>query len=246
MLKKNSDNSSQRRLKEEILFLKNELKNLNLLLYNIDEKITNLATTLSTFEQEFNKKSLRKSPKEDKNPPQTRNPPVSTSRQIISTDNYLSTDNMQFKSLIRHNSVFSTGNKGVSTDRQTHRQTDRQVKSSKNTLEKASEIIDSLDSIKEELKNKFKQLTDQEFLIFSTIYQLEEDTQRKNEVIDYRLLSSLIHISESSVRDHISSIIKKGIPVDKIKINNKKIALSLSKDLRKVASLSTILHIRES
>jgi DNA-binding MarR family transcriptional regulator len=139
----------------------------------------------------------------------------------------------------------STGNEGVPTDRQTNQQTDRHIqntpKNDKNTIENAAEILDSLDSIKKELRLKFKNLTEQEILVFSTIYQMEEESGHT----DYRSIAQKLKLTESSIRDYIGKIIKKGIPVDKKRVNNKNIQLSISPNLKKIASLSTILSLRE-
>ena len=144
---------------------------------------------------------------------------------------------------------FSTGNQGVPTDKQTNRQTDKQTDQHmgkegflpKDHIEKASEILDSLDNLKKEVRLKFKRLTEQEWLIFSTLYQLEEELGN----VDYRALSNKLHLTESSIRDYIGRLIKKGIPVDKKRINNKNIVLSISSNLKKIASLNTILQLRE-
>ena len=162
-----------------------------------------------------------------------------------------------------HQEAFSTGNKGVSTgnegvptDRQTNRQTNRQTEkfvlytpnptpetpqfTGIDHLENVSEILDSLDELKKEVRFKFKRLTSQEMAIFTLIYQLEE----QGLTVDYSLISEKLKLSESSVRDYVGKIIKKGIPVDKTKHNNKKITLSISSDLKKIASLNTIAQLR--
>ena len=152
----------------------------------------------------------------------------------------------QIKTNFRHES--STGNEGVPADRQTVRQTDQQTDFSReNQLDKASELLSSLDSIKKEVRLKFKRLTEQELLVFSAIYQLEEEKKASNEdyAIDYTLLSERLTLTESSIRDYIARLIKKGIPVEKTKINNKKVSLTISDSLKKIASLTTILHLRE-
>ena len=64
-------------------------------------------------------------------------------------------------------------------------------------------------------------------------------------IVDYSMISEVLDLSESSIRDHVQNIIKKGIPVDKIKQNNKKIFLSIHMDLKKIASLETILELRD-
>ncbi len=143
------------------------------------------------------------------------------------------------------NIAISTGNQGVPTDRQTDRQTDKYgqflPKKQENSIDDAARILDSLDSIKKELRLKFKRLTDQEILVFSTLYQLEEEIG----FTDYKTIAQKLNLTESSIRDYIGRIIKKGIPVEKKRINNKNIQLTLSKNLKKIATLSTILQLRD-
>ena len=143
----------------------------------------------------------------------------------------------------------STGNGGVPTDRQTNTQTDQQTEKSsyniKNSLQgdsinDAVHILESLDNIKKEIRLKFKRLTEQELLVFSTIYQVSEEEGHT----DYKNLSERLNLTESSIRDYIGRLIKKGIPVEKVKINNKTIQLSISQNLKKVVSLSTIIQLR--
>ena len=160
------------------------------------------------------------------------NPTDPTDRQTL---------NNPFKPLKAQNIAFSTGNEGVPTDRQTDRQTDRHIQNPPKNLDHALEILNSLDSIKKEIRLKFKGLTDQEFLIFSTLYQLDDERGYS----DYKMISQQLKLSESSIRDYIGKLIKKGIPVEKIKINNKTIHLSISKKLKSVTSLSTILQLRD-
>ena len=78
-------------------------------------------------------------------------------------------------------------------------------------------------------------------LIFSTLYQLEDE----NNEVTYKILSQVLKLSESSIRDYVQRIINKGIPIKKEKPDNKKVILSISKDLKKIASLSTIIKLRE-
>ena len=102
-------------------------------------------------------------------------------------------------------------------------------------------MLDSLDNLKKEIRLKFKRLTDQEMTVFTTLYQLSESEN----YADYRAISTKLNLSESSIRDYIGRLIKKGIPVEKTKINNKTIQLSVSSNLKKIATLPTILKLRE-
>jgi DNA-binding MarR family transcriptional regulator len=155
----------------------------------------------------------------------------------------------------------STGNGGVPTDRQTDQQTDRHIgntlispqnysqippsipvaKFPENTLNNASKILESLDNLKKELRLKFKRLTSKEILVFSALYQLDEEQGHS----DYRMLANRLNLTESSIRDYIGKLIQKGIPVEKKRINNKTIHLTVSEGLKKMASLSTILKLRD-
>ncbi len=148
----------------------------------------------------------------------------------------------------------STGNKGVPTDKPTDRQTNQQTdtqeqnsfsESSKDsifTLEKAKEALDSLDSIKKEIRLKFKRLTNKEMVLFTTIYSLEE---RGIEEITYKLLANNLNLTESSIRDYTNKLISKGIPLKKIKLNNKQICLKISSEFQRIASLQTVLRLRD-
>ncbi|MDO8508349.1 MAG: hypothetical protein Q7S27_01550 [Nanoarchaeota archaeon] len=171
-------------------------------------------------------------------------------------------------------SISSIGNEGVPADRQTDRQTDNkhlkeqlneplssnnsletkpfdrqtneqptkniQEKDNK-SLESVSQVLESLDHIRKDVRQKFRRLTMQEMAVFSTIYQLEED----GFTVDYSLLSQKLSLTESSIRDYIQRLAKKGIPLIKNKENNKKILVSISQELKKIASLATIIQLRE-
>ncbi|SRR3989304_4635872 len=151
--------------------------------------------------------------------------------------------NNHFKALKPKNTLFSIGNRGVPTDRQTDQQTDRNIDFGSNnaTIDQAANILDSLDSVKRDIRLKFKRLTDQEFLVFSTIYQIDGEQG----YADYRTISQKLGLTESSIRDYIGRLIKKGIPIEKNKINNKNIRLLISQNLKKIATFQTILNLRD-
>ncbi len=150
-----------------------------------------------------------------------------------------STHNDVFKPLNTQNTPISIGNEGVPTDRQTDRQTDRHIEL--DTINEAAEILNTLDNVKKEIRLKFKRLTDQEITIFSTIYHLDEEFGFS----DYKTLAQKLALTESSIRDYVGRLIKKGIPIEKNKVNNKNIQLSISSNLKKIAPLSTILQLRD-
>ena len=205
------------KVKQDIMSLKEEINSLRLNLNEIKEQIVRLNSSKP-----------------------------STLRHLNSTHPiHPSTHNLPLEALKDQNMPISSGNQGASTDRQTDRQTDRHTPISygntENSMEKALEILNSLDSIKKGIRLKFKRLTEQEFLVFSLIYQLDEELGYS----DYKLLSERLNLTESSIRDYVGRIIKKGISVDKTKINNKYIKLNISKKLKKIVSFPTILQLRE-
>ncbi|MFB6246472.1 MAG: helix-turn-helix domain-containing protein [Candidatus Pacearchaeota archaeon] len=174
--------------------------------------------------------------------------------QTDSTD--FSTGDSGFESQKSQNFSISTRNQGVPTDKQTNRQTNRQTdfppveggespkspsSNSTNSFNDAAGILDSLDNIKKDIRLKFKRLTDQEFLVFSTLYQLADQSGS----CDYKSISQKLGLSGSSIRDYIGRLIEKGIPVEKTRLNNKNIQLSISSELKKIVSLPTIMELRD-
>ena len=154
---------------------------------------------------------------------------------------------LPIESPYHQNSDSSMGNEGVPTNRQTDKQTHQQTHNithdtNRSEFTQANNILESIDNIKKGIRVKFKRLTPQEMLVFSTLYTLEEQNIIE---ITYRTLSKQINLSESSIRDYINKLIKKGIPIEKIRQNNKTILLNTSQDLKNIATLATIQTLRE-
>ncbi|MFH1238026.1 MAG: helix-turn-helix domain-containing protein [archaeon] len=164
------------------------------------------------------------------------------------------THNPYLNSNFTHKTQSSIGNRGVPTDKQTHQQTDKHIQNSpENKLnellkdpisefKRANEILTSLDNIKNGIRLQFKSLTPQEMMVFGVLYSLEG---QKVENISYKVIATQLNLSESSIRDYINKLIKKHIPIEKIRQNNKTILLKISQDLKNVATLDTIIHLRE-
>jgi len=219
------------KVKQEMDFLKKEIEFLKFSLIETREKMIEVC--------EIVKKINGKTDKTPQKRPSTQEQENST------TSTHTSTDNTPLEPLNTQNLPISTGNQGVPTDRQTDRQTDRHTPNEsinqEDSIDNALKVLDSLDTIKKEIRLKFKRLTEQEILVFSTLYQLDEE----HGFSDYKTLSQKLKLTESSVRDYVGRLIKKGIPVDKKRINNKNIQLSISPKLKKIASLPTILQLRD-
>lgn len=87
----------------------------------------------------------------------------------------------------------------------------------------------NIQSLKKELESRFETLTNQEFLVFLTIYQLEEDLGRPVTYID---LSTKLALTSGCLRGYVSSIIHKNLPVIKSKINNRTLTLTINPEFR--------------
>lgn len=238
------------KVKEDINSLNREI---NILKSNLEEnkvQVSQFSEILNKINEKLDNLG-KKYEKDISTNRQTDNPAQNYDFQTPST--HSSTRNTLFKPLKPQNMPFSTGNEGVSTNRQTDNPTNKQtinptfqsyqtnLNQDKNSIKDALEFLNSLDSIKKEIRLKFKRITEQEFLVFSTIYQMDEEYGGT----DYKSLSKRLKLSESSIRDYVGRLLKKEIPIDKIKINNKNVQLSISRNLKKIVSLPTILQLRE-
>jgi len=219
------------KVKSEMDLLKYELFDIKKELNEVQLSILNILKTA---------KNDQNTPKNTKTDTSTDNLQTPTIRQINATnlDNstHSSTDKLPFKGLKQLNTDISIGNDGVSTDRQTDRQTDTSTGNKGVSL-----VLEQLDVIKKELRRKIKQLTNQEMLVLSSLYQFED----QGHLVDYPMLSENLNLSESSIRDYIQRMMNKGIAIDKEKINNKRVILHISPALKKLASLDTLITLRK-
>nr|AQS28465.1 hypothetical protein [uncultured archaeon] len=91
------------------------------------------------------------------------------------------------------------------------------------------------------LENKFRSLTDMEFSVFMTIYHLEEELGK----VTYKNIANKFNLTEATVRNHITNLMNKDIPIDKERLFNKKILLYIKKDFRELNMASRLLEIRQ-
>lgn len=228
---------TQKSLSSEHL-LKEELRQLRLSIHSsLAREIQGLVEPLAYLSKQLEEGILsRQTDRRENQADQTHN---STIRQDIRPGN-------------GKNVPISTGNDGVSTDRQTNQQTGGQgqikggnhisaVQSTPSPLHSTLDLIGSLGHLKKEIEWQIKRLTNQEWLIFSTIYILEEERG----MVDYKTLAERLHLTESSIRDYVGRLIAKGIPIQKKKVNNKQILLSVDDTLKKEAPLPLLVQLRE-
>jgi len=122
----------------------------------------------------------------------------------------------------------STGNNGV-------KQINKQI--NKQTTKQLSTI--NVEEIQEKIEYNFKKLTKQELKTFLSIYQLEEEKKE----VSYVDVATSLGITESCTRIYVANLIKKGAPIKKIKINNKKVLLSIRKDFKNLNLKQKLVEI---
>tara|TARA_Y100000310_G_C20661844_1_gene805227 strand:- start:245 stop:1075 length:831 start_codon:yes stop_codon:yes gene_type:complete len=209
----------------------------------------NPTNTINSLKQELNELKQQISLQKTQNQTSTHLNSNKTDTALNSTDRHIqthsSTHNYPFQAFKEQKTLSSIGNEGVSTDRQTDEQTDISTHFTHKISEKPqinpSLILTQLDGLKKDLRFKIKKLTKQEMIVYSAIYQFED----QGHDVDYTLLSTNLGLSESSIRDYISRIGIKNLPLIKEKENNKKIILKIPQDLRKLATLDTIIKLRD-
>lgn len=147
--------------------------------------------------------------------------------------------------------LVSTGNEGVPTDKQTDRHTtNKEIINQLNRTFQLEEINEIVSELKKDLLEKFKSLTKQEFFIFSILYSLIQENENKEKdekkQITYKDIAKYAKLSESSIRDYIRRLEKKGIPIIKEKINNKLVVLTLPPELQHFFTLEKLLKLFEN
>jgi len=127
------------------------------------------------------------------------------------------------------------------TQNPTHTQhTNTKTQQTNTSFDGINSMTELVNTLKNDLKTRFRSLTKQEFNIFSILFTVDK-TQKS---ATYKDLADKTGLSESSIRDHIQRIIKKGIPIDKERINNKIIILKIPEEIRNLATLDNLLRLR--
>ncbi|MEM4153015.1 MAG: hypothetical protein QXK80_02790 [Candidatus Pacearchaeota archaeon] len=153
------------------------------------------------------------------------------------------THKMQNYGLKQQNFHSSIGNEGVPTDSQ--HTNNKQLNELKRTFEKTetsslASISSFVNSLKQELKEKFQKLSKQEFVIFSILYTLQEEKG----FVTYKDMASRAGLAESSIRDYILRLEHKGIPIIKERLNNKTVILKIPKELKDIATLDSLSKLK--
>ena len=238
-------------LKEELDFIKKELaelKNKEVFNQNIEKNTPNISTQESdrqTDTKDIPTQNFNLEPLKDQNLSiSSGNEGVPTDRQTDRQTNRQTNRQTDFRGDNIHDNNYEENfsfNPKRDFKEENKENKNHIINNKDHTINNAAEILDSLDSLKKEIRLKFKRLTDQEFLVFSTLYQIDQDLGYSS----YKDISERLNLTESSIRDYIGRLINKGIPIEKNKINNKNIQLNISSNLKKIATLPTIIRLRD-
>ena len=96
--------------------------------------------------------------------------------------------------------------------------------------------------LKKELEKQFRQLTDREFSVFMTVYHLEESVGK---VTPFDV-SEHLKLSETTIRGYLTSLLKKGLPIERERLFNKKSHFFIKKGFKELNLASKLLNLRNS
>ena len=91
-----------------------------------------------------------------------------------------------------------------------------------------------------DIDSHFLTLTKGEFFCFMTIFQLEEDLNRGPSYLE---LSRYLSLSEGCIRTYVSQMLRKGSPLQKIRLNNKLTLLTIDKPFRSLNLKSRLITL---
>jgi len=248
-------------LKQEIQEIKNELTTIKQEIHDPNHELSKLREELNELRYEQLTKNALKESKFELKPPEILNnpikpnfmPEISSGNRGVSTLRHFDTqtDNTPSFPLDGKSSEVQITPADTSTQTSTHtqhipeklRHFDTNFDTSTHKSEqktKISDLTNLMDSLRSDLKRKFLSLTKQEFYIFSILFTLDK-TQNP---VTYQNLAVRTGLTSSSIRDYISRIIQKGVPILKEKVNNRLTVLKIPPELRNLATLDNLMRIR--
>lgn len=86
-----------------------------------------------------------------------------------------------------------------------------------------------------DVEKLFHTLTNKEFLVFLTIFQVERTT--------YEQIAMKLSLTSGCVRSYVSSLLKKGAPLIKRKLKNRKVILSTNNDFKILTSEQKLTNL---
>ena len=131
----------------------------------------------------------------------------------------------------------SKGNEGVIND---HQQSTTTIINAQQST--TSNLDLSLKELSRGLTSVFQSLTDREFSVFVSIFELEKQLPE----VTYTDLANKLAISEPTIRNTVNRLISKKVPLQKIRFFNKKVSLSLSKELHDISLITKLVKIHQN
>lgn len=246
------------KIKEDILFLSQELIELKEEIISLNSKIS-LISLNTTKEQQIQHKSSTNSSIYQGNKPYfddyKGNDGVPTDSQQIfgrqnkqlnrtlknnlEDTNYLNISEKEEKLKILNEVLNIINSLNIPSDNTKNQENFKEKLDTDPNKEVSNLLNEKINILKQEFKEKFKKLTQQEFMIFSSLYSLEEQTNQ----VTYKDLAINTGLTESSIRDYISKLIVKGIPILKERINNKLVLLKIAPELKNLTTLEALYNI---
>ena len=138
--------------------------------------------------------------------------------------------------------------KGSSADKETTKRRQRDDNPTLNLRQSDTKSIEKLDNFydiktyKKELESRFLSLTDAQFNVFMAIYRIEEQTKT---AVTYAEIASELTLSQSSIRDYVSDLILRKVPLTKHSSPNRKVYLSITNEFKNLNMLENLYNLRE-
>ena len=146
---------------------------------------------------------------------------------------------LEIKGKISLKKESSKGNKGVQATSSQHPHNILTTIKQQSSIEKLDKNLKDLD---QDIKELILSLTDREFLVFTAIYQQEDELRRP---LTYEELSLKLRLSQSHIRGCIIDLISKKAPLIK-KRTGSKIFLSINKEFRSLKIGAKLMDFRRS
>ena len=230
-----------KKVKEAFSKIKEDIDSLKQELYEMKHEINKISHTFNAFLQV----------RVPKNVPNFRH---SFIKRDFGTYHSNKSHKTQYSNELKPKTPVSIGNEGVSALRQqigntsAHARNEirKEIQEARTKIQEMQEpetskvLQDNVEVLKKALKGIFKTLTKQEFYVFSLVYQLEDELKRP---VTYKDLALRTNLTPNSLRDYISKLIIKKVPIIKEKINNKQILLKIAPELRNIETLDNLLKI---
>jgi hypothetical protein len=134
----------------------------------------------------------------------------------------------------------SKGNKGVVISSLYHRYDNVMTTQHEISSKRINEDLEILDS---NIKKFILSLSDREFLIFISIYQIEDELNRP---VTYNDLFKRLNLSSFSLRNGMGELFRKDAPIIKERLHNSVVSFSINKDFRALKIGDKIIDFRRS